>query len=182
MLVLLLTSLIVSAPHKHFFGNKNFLLSFFLLDTSTEINFILDCTKNLYNVLSQDNPDAVIVYGDTNSTLAGGISAKKLNIPVAHIEAGVRNYDEEMPEESNRYLVDRLADMNFCCTDLGYSNLMEEGYNLTKLKRNVSLVGDLMFDAAKYEIVKAKIITTITLDFEKYNTCLMLFFWFVICV
>lgn len=118
----------------------------------------------LSDILANEKPDCVIVYGDTNSTLAGGIAAKKLNIPVAHIEAGVRNYDEEMPEESNRYLVDRLADINFCCTDLGYSNLMEEGYNLSKLKRTVSLVGDLMFDSAKHESSKNLSLSKTCLD------------------
>ena len=101
--------------------------------------------------LLMEKPQCVLVYGDTNSTLAGGIAAKKLNIPIAHIEAGVRNYDERMPEESNRYLVDRLAEMNFCCTSLGYSNLSEEGYGLTKLHKSISVVGDLMIDAAKFE-------------------------------
>jgi UDP-GlcNAc3NAcA epimerase len=101
-------------------------------------------------ILLKEKPHCVIVYGDTNSTLAGAIAAKKLNIPLSHIEAGVRNYDEKMPEESNRYLVDRMAEMNFCCTDLGYSNLIEEGYNSAKLNKEVSVVGDLMYDAAKY--------------------------------
>ena len=78
------------------------------------------------NILFEEKPHCVLVYGDTNSTLAGAIAAKKLNIPIAHIEAGVRNYDEKMPEESNRYLVDRMAEMNFCCTDLGHSNLIED--------------------------------------------------------
>lgn len=105
-------------------------------------------------ILIKEKPDCVLVYGDTNSTLAGGIAAKKLNIPIAHIEAGVRNYDETMPEESNRYLVDRLAELNFCCTQLGYSNLVEEGFELAKLQKSVLIVGDLMFDAAKFESKK----------------------------
>lgn len=105
-------------------------------------------------ILVKEKPACVVVYGDTNSTLAGGIAAKKLNIPIAHIEAGVRNYDERMPEESNRYLVDRLAELNFCCTQLGYSNLVKEGYDLAKLQKSVSVVGDLMFDAAVFESMK----------------------------
>lgn len=105
-------------------------------------------------ILLEEKPACVVVYGDTNSTLAGGIAAKKLNIPVAHIEAGVRNYDERMPEESNRYLVDRLADLNFCCTQLGHSNLVKEGYQIPKLKKSISVPGDLMFDAAVFESMK----------------------------
>ena len=108
------------------------------------------------NILFEEKPHCVLVYGDTNSTLAGAIAAKKLNIPIAHIEAGVRNYDEKMPEESNRYLVDRMAEMNFCCTDLGHSNLIEEGYGSVKLNKVVSVVGDLMYDAAKFESKKER--------------------------
>ena len=80
----------------------------------------------LEKIFIKENPACVLVYGDTNSTLAGGIAAKKLNIPIAHIEAGVRNFDEKMPEESNRYLVDRLSDINFCCTDKSFNNLISD--------------------------------------------------------
>lgn len=110
----------------------------------------------LERIFINEKPDCVLVYGDTNSTLAAGITAKKLNIKVAHIEAGVRNYDEMMPEESNRYLVDRLADFNFCCTELGYLNLIEEGLNNSKLNKKNFLSGDIMYDAALFESSKNK--------------------------
>lgn len=116
------------------------------------------------NILLEEKPHCVLVYGDTNSTLAGAIAAKKLNIPIAHIEAGVRNYDEKMPEESNRYLVDRMAEMNFCCTDLGHSNLIEEGYGSDNLNKVISVVGDLMYDAAKFESVKERNVSEMCKD------------------
>jgi UDP-GlcNAc3NAcA epimerase len=110
----------------------------------------------LEDIFIHEKPDCVLVYGDTNSTLAAGIAAKKLNIKVAHVEAGVRNYDETMPEESNRYLVDRLSDFNFCCTNLGLSNLLEEGLNNPKLSKKNFLSGDVMYDAALFESSKSK--------------------------
>lgn len=121
-------------------------------------------------ILVKEEPHCVVVYGDTNSTLAGGIAAKKLNIPVAHVEAGVRNYDEMMPEESNRYLVDRLADLNFCCTALGRSNLLEEGFGLSKLQKSVSVSGDLMFDAVKFESKRKGMTSKICEDISNLGT------------
>lgn len=121
-------------------------------------------------ILLEEKPHCVLVYGDTNSTLAGAIAAKKLNIPIAHIEAGVRNYDEKMPEESNRYLVDRMAEMNFCCTDLGHSNLLEEGYGSVKLDKLVSVVGDLMYDAAIFESKKEKPLSDMCEDILKRHS------------
>jgi UDP-GlcNAc3NAcA epimerase len=79
-------------------------------------------------VLAIEKPDGVIVYGDTNTTLAGALAAKKRHLPVAHIESGIRTGKEDMPEESNRYVTDRLADLNFACTYLGMENLIKEGY------------------------------------------------------
>jgi len=99
-------------------------------------------------VLVIEKPTYVVVYGDTNSTLAAAISAKKLDIPVIHIEAGVRNFDEMMPEESNRYLVDRLSTLNFCCTELGVENLRAEGFFSGNIMSKVFNFGDLMLDAA----------------------------------
>jgi UDP-GlcNAc3NAcA epimerase len=93
-------------------------------------------------ILAAERPDRVIVYGDTNSTLAGALAAKKRNIPLAHVEAGIRTGKEDMPEESNRYLTDRMADLNFACTPLGLENLIAEGC------RSPYNCGDLMLDAA----------------------------------
>jgi len=91
-------------------------------------------------------PDVIIVFGDTNATLAGALTAKKLGIPVVHIEAGIRTFDEGMPEESNRYIVDRMAAINFCCTKLNEKQLKKEGY-MTAIPSKVIFSGDLMLDA-----------------------------------
>ena len=80
----------------------------------------------LDNIYEKEKPDGVIVYGDTNSSLGAALCAKKRNIPLFHIESGVRNYDENMPEESNRYLIDRISDINFCATELNVKNLIKE--------------------------------------------------------
>ncbi len=93
------------------------------LDTSTEINFILDCTKNLYNVLNQDNPDVVIVYGDTNSTFCAALAAYKLGIKVVHVEAGERCFDNNVPEEINRIFVDTVSSFNFCSSKDALGNI-----------------------------------------------------------
>jgi len=99
-------------------------------------------------ILNIEKPSSVIVYGDTNTTLAGALSAKKRNIPVAHIEAGVRTTDETMPEESNRYITDRISTLNFCCTDTGVDNLKKEGYFSGAIHSGVYNSGDLMLDAS----------------------------------
>jgi len=95
-------------------------------------------------VLALEKPDGVIVYGDTNTTLSGALAAKKRGIPLIHVEAGIRTGQENMPEESNRYLSDRMATLNFTCTSLGLDNLLKEGAH----KDRVCNSGDLMLDAA----------------------------------
>jgi len=95
------------------------------------------------------NPDIIVVFGDTNATLAGALTGKKLGIPVAHIEAGIRTFDEEMPEESNRYLTDRMATINFCCTRLNERQLKKEGF-MKDIPSKVIYSGDLMLDAYLY--------------------------------
>lgn len=95
-------------------------------------------------LLLEERPDAVLVYGDTNSTLAGALAAAKLHIPVAHVEAGLRSYDLRMPEEVNRVLTDRIAHWLFAPTEASVKNLRREGFRGDQIFR----VGDVMFDVA----------------------------------
>src|SRR5579872_6284387 len=107
--------------------------------------------------LAAEQPDAVVVYGDTNTTLAGSLAAKKRQIPLMHFEAGVRTGDETMPEEVNRYLSDRMADLNFTCTHLGSDNLVREGMAARRILHS----GDLLLDAALRFAPKAKAQSTL---------------------
>ena len=94
-------------------------------------------------ILAAERPDAVLVYGDTNSTLAGGLAATSLGIPVAHVEAGLRSFDRRMPEETNRILTDHLSRWLFVPTPAAVANLAAEG-----IREGVVLVGDVMQDLA----------------------------------
>jgi UDP-GlcNAc3NAcA epimerase len=93
-------------------------------------------------VALQKRPDWILIYGDTNSTLAGALVGAKLHIPVAHVEAGLRSYDRRMPEEVNRVVADHLSGLLLCPTDTAVANLAREG-----ITESVSVVGDVMFDA-----------------------------------
>ena len=103
--------------------------------------------EKIEEVLQQKKPDWVIVYGDTNSTIAGALAAKKLHIKVAHVEAGLRSFNRKMPEEINRILTDKISDLLFCPTDQAIQNLKDEGIGKHSLARIVKS-GDVMQDAA----------------------------------
>jgi len=142
--------------------------------------------EKIEKVLINETPDWVLVYGDTNSTIAGALAAKKLHIKVAHVEAGLRSFNMAMPEEVNRILTDRISDLLLCPTDTAIENLDKEGYN--NLDMTVSKTGDVMQDAAifytkkeqkpAFEVSKQFILATIhraenTDDLERLSSILL---------
>lgn len=102
--------------------------------------------EKIEKVLIDEKPDWVLVYGDTNSTIAGALAAAKLHIKIAHVEAGLRSFNMKMPEEVNRILTDRISDILFCPTDTAIENLQAEGYG--NLTNRIIKSGDVMQDAA----------------------------------
>ena len=104
--------------------------------------------EGIEELLLDEKPDILLVYGDTNSTIAGALAAKKLHIKVGHVEAGLRSFNMNMPEEVNRILTDRISDLLLCPTQNAIENLKNEGFESFESK--TALVGDVMQDAAMY--------------------------------
>jgi UDP-GlcNAc3NAcA epimerase len=145
--------------------------------------------EKLEPLLQDIAPDCVLVYGDTNSTLAGALAAAKLHIPVAHVEAGLRSYNRRMPEEINRIVTDQLSTILFCPTETAVKNLHKEGFphqistnhhspitnndsRITDNRQLITQCGDVMFDAALFYAKRAEggsgILAANSLEPKKY--------------
>jgi len=111
------------------------------IGSSSHARQTADVLVSFEKVLHESKPDLVLVYGDTNTTLAGALAASKLKIPVAHVEAGIRQEPKDMPEEINRVLTDHISSLLYCCSDLSSDNLAKEGIN-----QGVYVAGDVMLD------------------------------------
>ena len=110
--------------------------------------------EGIEEILLKEKPDAVLVYGDTNSTLAGALAAAKLHIPLIHVEAGLRSFNMQMPEEINRIVTDRISTILFCPTDVAVNNLKREGFD--NMPVQIIKNGDVMQDAALFYASKAE--------------------------
>jgi UDP-GlcNAc3NAcA epimerase len=123
--------------------------------------------KKVEEVLLAEKPDALLVYGDTNSTIAGALAAAKLHVPVAHVEAGLRSFNRRMPEEVNRVLTDHISKWLFCPTDTAVKHLAKEG-----ITEGVHIVGDVMLDAFNYNTQlaegKAKVLNRVPVPPKSY--------------
>ncbi|MBK6836461.1 MAG: UDP-N-acetylglucosamine 2-epimerase (non-hydrolyzing) [Bacteroidetes bacterium] len=128
-------------------------------------------------ILEKEKPNAIVLYGDTNSTLAGGIAASKIHVPVVHIEAGLRSYSKAMPEEVNRIMCDHVATLLFSPTKTGYDNLVKEGFNPDSLAPHtcdnpkIYHCGDVMYDNSLYfsNIAEQKVNVEVKYDVKNNN-------------
>jgi len=126
--------------------------------------------KRIEKVLIKEKPDILLAYGDTNSTFAGALAAAKLYIPVAHVEAGLRSFDREMPEEINRILTDAVSDYLFITEESANKNLCREGI----LKEKIFFVGNVMIDTLKkFKIKSNKLKTSEKLGLKKHKYALL---------
>ncbi len=126
--------------------------------------------EELEKLIISEQPAILMVYGDTNSTLAGALAARKLQIPVAHVEAGLRSFEMRMPEEVNRILTDRISSLLFCPTAQAITNLEREGF--ANFDSKIVRTGDVMYDAALFYSAKAeaksKVMQSETLTANKF--------------
>lgn len=126
--------------------------------------------EKIEKILLVEKPNAVVIYGDTNSTIAGALTARKLHVKVVHVEAGLRSFNMDMPEEVNRILTDRISDLVLCPTDTAINNLKSEGFE--NLPVSVVKSGDIMKDAVAYysqsSSEKSSIMTDLKLKENKF--------------
>ena len=137
--------------------------------------------EGLEKIFLDEKPNAIVIYGDTNSTIAGAIAAAKIHIPIIHIEAGLRSFNKSMPEEINRISADHMSTLLFSPTKTGISNLEKEGFSLeikskaTIDRPNVYLCGDIMYDNSLYfssiSNEKSTILNNLGLEGEDYILC-----------
>ncbi len=135
----------------------------------------------LEEIFLKENPDAVLVYGDTNSTIAGALAASKIHIPLIHVEAGLRSFNKAMPEEINRIACDHMSTLLFTPTASGIANLIQEGFSLSRERKAqidqplVTHSGDVMFDNSIYfsELSKSnsKVLELLNLNKDQYILC-----------
>ena len=137
--------------------------------------------EGLENIYMQENPDAVIVYGDTNSTIAGALAASKIHIPVIHIEAGLRSFNKAMPEEINRIACDHMSTLLFTPSETGQRNLLNEGIKNDQKEATsidnpkIYLCGDIMYDNSLYFSAvseqKSKILKELDIATDEFILC-----------
>jgi UDP-N-acetylglucosamine 2-epimerase (non-hydrolysing) len=137
------------------------------INSPSSLNQLTRMIHKLKLVFKKEKPEFVMVYGDTNTTLAGALAANKLHIPICHIEAGLRSYDKSMPEEINRLLTDHISSLLFCPTMGAVRNLRKEN-----IKTGIHLVGDIMYELSakviKLASSKSKILDVLGLKSRKY--------------
>ena len=137
--------------------------------------------SGLATIFEQEKPDAVLVYGDTNSTVAGALAAAKMHVPVIHVEAGLRSFNKSMPEEINRIACDHMSTLLFTPTPTGLANLKKEGFNLTLQSKasidhpNIYHCGDVMYDNSMHfsrlSDKKSTILDVLNTDNSEYILC-----------